>query len=145
MKLAFEAMTDADFAEMAGWRYEQPYDFYDGDVDPVLNPERFFAARDERGELAGHLYFEQRGDRLEYGLGLRPDLVGRGLGEEFFRAGLAFGRDLYRPELVRLSVAKFNDRARIVYERCGFHVVGEHVRTFERFGDVPFLDMEEKR
>jgi RimJ/RimL family protein N-acetyltransferase len=143
VKVAFEPMTDADFAEMAEWRYEPPYDFYDGDVDPVLNPERFFAARDEHGALAGHLYFEQKGDRLEYGLGLRPDLVGRGLGEEFFRAGLDFGRDLYKPGLVQLSVAKFNDRARIVYERCGFRVSGEHERTFERFGVVPFLEMEE--
>jgi hypothetical protein len=30
---------------MASWRYPPPYDFYDGDVDPVLNPERFFEAR----------------------------------------------------------------------------------------------------
>ena len=83
---------DADgFAELASWRYEPPYDFYDGDVEPVLNPERFFAARDESGALVGHYYFEERGDVLEYGLGLRPDLTGRGLGLEFFHAGLAFG------------------------------------------------------
>jgi len=111
----------------------------------VLNPERHFAARDETGEIVGFLYFEERGPRLEFGLGLRPDLVGRGLGEEFFRAGLEFGRERYKPELVQLSVAKFNDRARIVYERVGFRVVGEHNRTFARWGVVPFLDLEEAR
>ena len=31
---------------IAGWRYPEPYDFYDGDTEPVLNPERFFEARD---------------------------------------------------------------------------------------------------
>jgi ribosomal-protein-alanine N-acetyltransferase len=141
----FEPMTEADFAEMATWRYEPPYDFYDGDDEPVLNPERFFAARNEAREHVGHLYFEQRGDRLEYGLGLRPDLTGRGLGLEFFLAGLEFGRERYRPAVVQLSVAKFNDRARLVYERAGFRVVGEHVRTFARWGVVPFLEMEEER
>ena len=145
MKLTFEQMTAEDFGERACWRYPPPYDFYDGDVDPVVNPERHFAAGDETGEIVGFLYFEERGPRLEYGLGLRPDLVGRGLGEELFRAGLEFGRERYKPELVQLSVAKFNDRARIVYERAGFRVVGDHNRTFARWGVVPFLDLEKVR
>ena len=145
MTYSFEPMNAEGFAETESWRYPPPYDFYDGDVDPVLNPERHFAARDESGELVGFLYFEERGPRLEYGLGLRPDLVGRGLGGEFFRAGLEYGRERYKPELVQLSVAKFNDRARIVYERAGFRVVGEHNRTFARWGVVPFVDMEEMR
>ena len=95
-------MTAADFAEWSAWRYEAPYDFYDSDADPVKNPERFFAARDEGGALVGFYYFEEKDDVLEYGLGLRPDLTGRGLGLDFFRAGLEFGRERYRPSLVRL-------------------------------------------
>ena len=126
---------------MASWRYPPPYDFYDGDVDPVLNPERFFEARDEAGELIGFYYFEPNPPDLDYGLGLRPDLTGQGLGLEFFRAGLAFARERYRPRRVYLHVAEFNDRARRVYERAGFSVVSSHVRTFDRFGDVPFLTM----
>ena len=93
MTYSFEPMDAEGFAETESWRYPPPYDFYDGDVDPVLNPERHFAARDEGGEIVGFLYFEERGPRLEFGLGLRPDLVGRGLGEEFLRAGLEFGRE----------------------------------------------------
>ncbi len=143
MTFSFEPMDADGFATMDAWRYPAPYDFYDGDVAPIRNPERYFAAHDESGELVGFLYFEVRGPRLEYGLGLRPDLAGRGLGEAFFQAGLEFGREQYQPELVQLSVAKFNERARIVYERAGFRVVGEHNRTFARWGVVPFLDMEE--
>ena len=121
MRFTFEQMDAEGFREIESWRYPPPYDFYDGDVDPVLNPERHFAARDETGEIVGFLYFEERGPRLE------------------------FGRERYKPEFVQLSVAKFNDRARIVYERAGFRVVGEHNRTFARWGVVPFLDMEEAR
>ena len=126
---------------MASWRYPPPYDFYDGDVDPVLNPERFFEARDEAGEMVGFYYFEPHPPDLDYGLGLRPDLTGQGLGLEFFRAGLAFARERYRPRRVYLHVAEFNERARRVYERAGFSVVSSHVRTFDRFGEVPFLTM----
>ena len=128
---------------MAGWRYPPPYDFYDSDADPVLNPERFFGARDEAAELIGFYYFEPKPPDLDYGLGLRPDLTGQGLGLEFFRAGLSFAHERYRPRHVFLHVAAFNERAKRVYERAGFRVVSSHVRTFERFGEVEFLTMVE--
>jgi len=129
--------------ELRSWRYPPPYDFYDGDVDPPLNPERFFGAFDEDGELVGFYYFEEKPPDLDYGLGLRPDLVGQGLGLEFFRAGLDFAHERYRARRVYLHVAEFNERARKVYERAGFVEVSRHVRSFERFGDVVFVTMAE--
>jgi RimJ/RimL family protein N-acetyltransferase len=140
-----EPMSAGDFADFEQWRYESPYDFYDSGQDPVLNPERYFAARDDEGALLGFLYFEPKGDVLEYGLGLRPDLTGRQLGLDFFRAGLEFGRERYRPSLVRLFVAAFNERAITVYERAGFRETGRHIRRFARWGEVEFVNMEEQR
>jgi [ribosomal protein S18]-alanine N-acetyltransferase len=64
---------------------------------------------------------------LDYGLGLRPDLTGQGLGLEFFRAGVAFARERYQPQRVYLHVAEFNERARRVYERAGLSVVSSHM------------------
>jgi RimJ/RimL family protein N-acetyltransferase len=138
-------MTAEDFADFAEWRYEPPYEFYDTDPEEVKNPERFFAAHGDDGALLGFYYFEQKEDVLEYGLGLRPDLTGRGLGLDFFRAGLEFGRERYQPALIRLFVAAFNERAIKVYERAGFHETGRHVRTFRRWGDVEFVNMDEQR
>jgi RimJ/RimL family protein N-acetyltransferase len=134
-----------DLAELATWRYASPYDFYNGDQEPVKNPERFFIARDGDGALVGFYYFEPKDDALEYGLGLRPDLTGRGLGLEFFRDGLEFGRERYLAGRVRLFVAAFNERAIKVYERAGFRETGRHMRTFARWGDVEFVSMEERR
>ena len=144
MKLTIRPADEETHRELAGWRYPPPYDFYDGDVDPVLNPERYFGAWDENGELVGFYYFEEKPPDLDYGLGLRPDLTGRGLGLEFFLAGLAFARERYEPRRAFLHVAEFNERARRVYERAGFEVVSRHVRKFERFGEVPFLTMAEE-
>ena len=143
MKITISELSQEGHVEMRSWRYPPPYDFYDGDVDPPLNPERFFGAFDENGGLVGFYYFEEKPPDLDYGLGLRPDLVGRRLGLEFFRAGLDFARERYRPRRVYLHVAEFNERARKVYERAGFVEVSRHVRSFERFGDVVFVTMAE--
>jgi RimJ/RimL family protein N-acetyltransferase len=143
VRLSIEPASAETHQLLAAWRYPPPYDFYDGDVDPVVNPERYFEARDERDDLVGFYYFEPKPPDLDYGLGLRPDLTGRGLGLDFFLAGLAFARDRYRPRRVFLHVAAFNERALRVYERAGFAVVSSHVRRFERFGDVRFLTMSD--
>jgi [ribosomal protein S18]-alanine N-acetyltransferase len=144
MQLTIAQASDCVHRELASWRYPPPYDFYDGDVDPVLNPERFFGVFDEAGELVGFYYFEEKPPDLDYGLGLRPDRVGQGLGLKFFRLGLEYAHERYRPRRVYLHVAEFNERARKVYERAGFEVVSRHVRSFERFGEVPFLTMAER-
>jgi len=132
--------------EIAGWEYEPPYDFYDGRHESVTNPERYFSALDADGSLVGFYYFEPRGDVLVYGLGLRPELTGLGRGLEFFRAGLEFGRERFRPRQVVLAVAAFNERAITVYKRAGFVATGRHVRSFPELGlgDYEFVDMEER-
>ena len=132
-------------AEVATWRYEPPYDFYNDDGKPVRNPERFFAVRDEDGRLVGSLYFEQRkATRVFYGLGMRPDLTGRGLGVPFVRLGLEFAHERFPGRRVILDVADFNHRARKVYERTGFRVTGRHMKHFDGWGDVTLVDMEER-
>ena len=88
----------------------------------------------------GFYYFEQQPDALEYGLGLRPDLRARSR-PRVLRAGLAYVRHRFRPDKVQLSVAAFNDRARIVYERAGFTVAGDTCANLRSWGDVEFIDM----
>jgi [ribosomal protein S18]-alanine N-acetyltransferase len=141
VRISIEPASAETLELLSRWRYPPPYDFYDGDAEPTRNPERYFEARDENDELIGFYYFEPKPPDLDYGLGLGPDLAGRGLGLEFFLAGLAFGRERYRPRRVFLHLAEFNQRARRVYERAGFRVISSHVRTFDRFGKVRFLTM----
>ena len=130
------------FGERDAWRYEPPYDFYDSDGLPVKNPELFFAARDDDGTLIGFYFLEPRDGALFYGFGMRPDLTGRGLGEQFVLAGLEFARLLYGAHRVVLDVAAFNERAICLYRRLGFEETGRHVETFDGYGAVEFIDME---
>lgn len=144
MVRAVEPLRPEEAIVLDGWRYDPPYEFYDGEDEPVQNPERFYVVRDA-GELVGFYYFDDRRDTVEIGLGLRPDLTGKGLGLEFFLEGVAFAHERFPGRRVTLNVAAFNERAIAVYERAGFRRTGEHVRTFERWGEIPFVEMEEVR
>ena len=144
MIAAIAPVSPEEMDAISGWAYKPPYDFYDGRHEPVRNPERFHAAHDAEGSVVGFYYFEVKGRVLEYGLGLRPDLTGQGHGLEFFKAGLEYGREQFRPEQIVLAVATFNERAIKVYERAGFTRTGKHVRNLPGFGEVEFIDMEER-
>jgi [ribosomal protein S18]-alanine N-acetyltransferase len=130
--------------EIMSWHYEPPYDFYDTDADPPEDPAKFRVVRGDDGRVDAFWYFDRpEPGVVEVGIGLRPDLVGCGLGERFLRAELDYARKQWGPDTFRLFVTDWNARATALYRRVGFREVGErHVRSLERFGDHVFLRME---
>jgi ribosomal-protein-alanine N-acetyltransferase len=154
----FRPMSDEEARVVVTWRYEPPYDFYDmakdseGLEELLGPPQRRSGYYDVRsgGELVGYFCFGSGGQLpsfeypddgyLDIGLGLRPDLTGRGLGLEFLLAGLEFGRRHFAPAGFRLAVATFNERAIRVYERAGFRGV-EAFTHHTNYADYPFLLM----
>ena len=126
-------MTLPDAQAIAAWRYPEPYAFYNwstfpGDVAELLDPAGwgtvFFVARDPGEGLAGYFEFRPAGDSLVVGLGMRPDLTGRGRGRDFVETGLRFATERFRPRRFELRVATFNGRAIRVYEALGFQRLG---------------------
>ena len=145
MRFTLKPITPSDARAISRWRYEEPYSIYDGDptsVDALLQPRfAYHSVYAESGDLTGYFCFGEdaqvaSGRRLglyevepalDVGLGMRPDLTGRGLGVAFVYAGLRLARETFSPPAFRLTVAAFNRRAISVYERVGFE-------TVERFG-----------
>jgi ribosomal-protein-alanine N-acetyltransferase len=138
------------------WKYEKEYSIYDysNEAEHMLDEKSWgrgiFAVLNQDGDLIGELsieFFDAQGQYTEYhdyddeallnerelwiGFGLRPDLVGQGLGVKFVTACVEHAVQKYRyhGEYVRLGVAKFNQRALKTYEKAGFqifeHTVGE--------------------
>jgi RimJ/RimL family protein N-acetyltransferase len=145
-----EEWTEAYADRVETWSYEPPYDFYDLASDPAdaatmrdpARVERLRAVLGENGLLDAFWYFDRHGDVVEVGIGLRPDLTGRGLGESFLRAQLDYAAGRWKPTTFRLFVAAWNERAIRLYERLGFREVARETRHFELVGDHEFIQME---
>lgn len=109
-----------------------------------------FVCVDGGGEIVGHVSYGTDGqigtleqyiysdEYLDIGIGLRPDLCGKGLGASFVRLCMDFAREKYGQEKFRLSVAAFNERAVKVYKKLGFSIEREVTNSF--FGN-PFYIM----
>jgi RimJ/RimL family protein N-acetyltransferase len=139
-----EPLTDAHAAAIGEWRYEFPYEWYDTSADPrrvelFAHPaqrEGLRAVIGDDGHLVGFFNFVRDGDEIRIGLGMRPDLTGRGLAQPFIEAGLDYARDEWEPKRFRLWVAKWNERALRAYRRAGFREVGEHEGRRSRFVEM---------
>ena len=124
--------------EISKWKYNGIYSFYNrpDNSRPANNSDipidDSFVVYDNNGTLIGHFHFgsdaqiptienyEYTCDYLDMGLGLRPDLCGRGYGAQFTTLGIEFAQKHYGSKKFRLSVASFNERAQKVYEQIGF-------------------------
>ncbi len=141
---------------IAAWRYDPPYDMYDmagsGDLTELLNGQ-YVAVADDAGVVVGFCCFGvsaqvpaghsgsayenlSQGTVVDVGLGMRPDLTGRGMGPAFLAFVLQVLEVRHQGAAARLTVAAFNGRAIRLYGRFGFRPTAEFLR-----GDVPFIVM----
>ncbi|MDQ6662067.1 MAG: GNAT family N-acetyltransferase, partial [Chloroflexota bacterium] len=141
-----------------------PYAVYNMTADPEdINVDKemldrrspYYAVRNEHSELLGFFSFGTSAQpwssnepsiytdnkTVTIGLGMRPDLTGKGSGLAFVNAGLNFAQQQFQPNAFRLYVLTFNERAIRVYEKARFR----RVRAMEienSYGKRKFVEME---
>lgn len=134
----FQIMTMTDAKEIVNWKYPQEYSFYDFEDCPETFHElldgTYYAVRDQENQLIGFFCFGRNaqvqeghnqnlysGDNvLDIGIGMKPELTGKGMGFSFLKAGIEFAKQHFKPDYFRLNVAAFNKRAIKVYSKMGF-------------------------
>ncbi|MFC7060857.1 GNAT family N-acetyltransferase [Halobacillus seohaensis] len=148
----FQPMSQEEAKQVVSWQYQGEYSFYDMKADledyekfihpNTRNPHTYSAYED--GEFIGIFTAQIVGERtIDIGLGMRPDLTGRGMGQRFIEKGLKYVGEQIPFSEVTLAVASFNKRAIKVYERIGF----ETVHTFYQKtngGEFLFVKMVKK-
>ncbi|WLR59078.1 GNAT family N-acetyltransferase [Guptibacillus hwajinpoensis] len=131
MKFHFVPISFESAQEIADWNYEgkfadlymTPY-FISGEKNGVFTGpggcDGFVAMHE--GAVSGLFEFTIVDGGLEIGLALAPDLVGKGIGPDFVKQGIAFGLKQYEGvnDYIQLEVAAANKPAMRVYEKVGF-------------------------
>lgn len=130
MMLEFRTLTQAHALEIADdWKYDDIYSFYDMTADEEDYTE--FIDEDRRNvndhyevlennELIGFFCVIREGASIEIGLGMRPDICGRGKGKTYVMQIIRFIEQHYSFDRLIMNVACFNQRAIKVYRSCGF-------------------------
>ncbi|PGL73078.1 GNAT family N-acetyltransferase [Bacillus sp. AFS055030] len=142
MKLYISHMTQSFATDILNWSYDPPYDFYNNELSreglaELLN-NQYFAVINQEENLIGFFCIGQsaqvqKGNEfgvyekrmVDIGLGVRPDLTGKGFGSKFFKFILGEIQGMTNLFTFRLTVAKFNKRAIRLYENFGFKVENE--------------------
>jgi len=154
MKYIFVPMKGKYANIVSKWHYDGLYSFYDmaadeDDLRIFTDTENWHniirAVLNEDDELVGWASFYTENDELWLSLGLRPDLTGQGLGEEFVLECVRYAVAQYKftRSTVKLAVALFNQRAIKVYRKAGFVETNKTVRK-THIGQVDFVEMEKQ-
>ncbi len=129
--------TTADFEQIVRWQYTPPYDIYNTPETDWAETityfhelgENFVVIVDKANTLIGFCSFGADGQvpggdystaALDVGMGMRPDLTGRGHGKQYLTAVLDYAQKTFRPTCLRATIAAFNQRAQKMVAHAGF-------------------------
>ncbi|MFJ8089053.1 GNAT family N-acetyltransferase [Lysinibacillus sp. NPDC095746] len=147
MQFYIREMNEIFATDILGWKYEEPYDFYNNDLcDESLKEileSPYYAIVNDKEELVGFFcigtsaqvpigcnYGAYLDEYIDVGIGMKPELTGKGYGSEFFSFILNQLQQENQSPL-RLTVATFNTRAIHLYEKLGFTKVMEFTASTE--------------
>jgi ribosomal-protein-alanine N-acetyltransferase len=138
MKFIFAPMNEKYADDVANWRYDDVYSFYDmaADEDDL---RILMDTRNWQNTIKAVL---NENDEFWLSLGLRPDLTGQGLGEEFVSECVRHAILQYKliRNTIKFAVALFHQRAIKVYQRAGFVETNKIIRD-THIGQVDFIEM----
>lgn len=148
-KIAYLTQANADQIARK-WHYNGQYSFYDMENDPedleeIITPKlrgnKYYQVLNDKDELVGYFCLERLSEeKVEVGLGLRPDLTGQGLGLNFVKGIEEFIQNNFNYRITVLSVASFNKRAIKVYQGARFKIMGSKMQK-SNDGVYEFLNL----
>lgn len=140
-----EQMTDAYAEEINTWKYPTPYEQYsfagdEAELEQICCGYYFAVVSEEDNALAGFFCLGPAAQKIcdeneaifdderytDIAFGLRPELTGKGLGEQFVKDCIKGTKEFFPEDGIRLCVMKENKRALRLYEKMHFVSVFEN-------------------
>ena len=155
--LRLRRATEADIRGFRTWRYPAPYDVYDLGDDRLEDSVAYFLQDhvschvlvDDADVVVGFCTFGRDGQvpggdytqpGLDIGLGIRPDLTGRGRGADWIEAACRFASEQFDPVRLRVTIAAWNGRALSAWRTAGFRAVQQFRRARGSGGEFIVLE-----
>lgn len=149
MILTFREIAREQALIILNWQYSSPYDYYNFNPEAIQDDlcylldkkNAFLAILNQHQELEGYCSFGADGqvpggcyntEALDIGMGIRPDLTGKGRGKYYALAVAKYGANHYWENYLRVTIAKFNQRSQRVWQQLGFQQVEEFTTTSEQ-------------
>ncbi len=136
MTIIFKPLTKSDARTVISWQYPDEYSIYNANTEDINNeinyftdPENHYFGIYEEEDLIGHAVFhaearvrggDYNASALDIGAGMRPDYTGQGKGSSIIAEIIKFGRETYRANTFRATIASWNLRAQKATTNNGF-------------------------
>lgn len=144
-------INTAAVKEICSWQYPEPYDVYNymsfdkaaKSNSPLLKSENKdnYICFWEDGTLTAYINIYKKNETVFLGIGLSPDLCGKGLGKAYLKQGIQAAEKRYPDRKIWVQVRSWNLRAIKCYESCGFTQEYKEIIK-DRFGnDEEFVFM----
>lgn len=146
MKLTYHTITDDEGREVCSWKYDgeyacynqPPYEMLKKNGDMFCDPLRRsnYRAHYDGDVFLGFTNLQENENDVFLGIGLRPDLCGKGYGSAVIEDCCRISAELYPEKPISLVVRTWNKRAIRCYEKAGFVIVGEpfEINTYSGIG-----------
>lgn len=134
MNLNKARFTEEHAIDVSKWKYTDEYSIYNLPPWEEIKNNNFSLSREDKRknfisfmnnneELIGFINLLDEGDSVLFGIGIKPDYCGKGIGKEIIRLGLEECKNRYDDKPIVLEMRTFNIRAIKCYESQGFRIV----------------------
>lgn len=156
MNLKPVKFTEELAKEITTWTYKGDYDIYNlPSWDEVVKKQISLCKKEKRENFIGYLNSENNligfvnlldeGESVFFGIGVKPEYCGIGIGKQIMRMALDECKKKYPRKPIVLEVRSWNERAVKCYESQGFKIVdSKQQETYLGVGEFFVMKYDEK-
>jgi ribosomal protein S18 acetylase RimI-like enzyme len=156
MELIAYKLSEGQAKEISNWEYTGEYSIYNlpswdkmvkenYSLANTIKRERYTGYTNEDGELVGFVNLLEKGDTVFFGIGIKPNFCGKGIGKIITKMALIESQKRFPNKPVVLEVRTWNKRAMNCYKSQGFEIVEtKQQQTYIGFGEFYVMKYELK-